>query len=329
LARPEQWALLLVVALVVVGTQGGSGYVRSLIVLTGLSVVAVAGLGLLVGYAGQVSLAQGAFFGLGAYGYAALAVKVGWPAPLAVLGAELFVGLVAYTIGALMLRLRGHFLALGTLAFTVIVIALMLELGQVTGGPSGLSGIPGLRRLQLGGLNLTAEMQYCYLAWLLALGSLWIYQRLVHSEVGLALQATSTSEVGAAAMGVDVARLKLTIFVLAALMGGLAGAVYAGYLTFISPAAFDILLSLQMLVMVMVGGTASYWGPLLGAALVTLAVEALRGVVAALLPNVRGPVEIIALGLLLGLIMVLQPGGLVAAVSLGWRRLRAVGGASG
>lgn len=322
-------ALAVLVAAVLVIPWVGTGYVRSLVVLIGLAVVAAAGLALLVGFAGQLSLAQGAFYGLGAYGFGVLAVRVGWPAPLALLGALVFVGVVGWLIGLPMLRLRGHFLALGTLAFTVIVTVLLLELGPLTGGPSGLAGVPSLRRLALGPLTLSAELQYCYLVWLLALGSLWLYQRVIRSEVGLALQAMSSSEVGTAAMGVDIARLKLGVFVLAALLGGLAGAVYASYLSFISPAAFDIMLSIQLVVMVMVGGTASFWGPLLGALVVTGLVEVLRGVVAAVLPGVRGPVEIIALGLVLGLIMVWEPGGLVASLARLRRGPRPVGALGG
>ncbi|HLI26086.1 MAG TPA: branched-chain amino acid ABC transporter permease [Chloroflexota bacterium] len=316
--RWQALALAAVVAAVVVVPWAGTGYVRSLVVLSGLAVVAVAGLALLVGFAGQLSLAQGAFYGLGAYGFAVLAVRFGWPAPLALLGALAGVGLAGWLVGLPMLRLRGHFLALGTLAFAVIVTVLLLELGPLTGGPSGLAGVPSLRRVTIGPLALSGEIQYCYVAWALALASLWLYQRLIRSEVGLALQAMSSSEVGTAAMGIDVGRLKLSVFVAAALLGGLAGAVYASYLSFISPAAFDIMLSVQLVVMVMVGGTATFWGPLLGALVVTGLVEVLRGVVAAVLPNVRGPVEIIALGLVLGLIMVWEPGGLVARLGQ-WR----------
>jgi branched-chain amino acid transport system permease protein len=328
-ARLQPLALAAVVALVVVAPWVGTGYVRSLVVLIGLAVVAVTGLALLVGFAGQLSLAQGAFYGLGAYGFGVLAVRFGWPAPLALVGALVFVGAVGWLIGLPMLRLRGHFLALGTLAFTVIVTVLLLELGPLTGGPSGLAGVPSLRRLTLGPLTVSGEIQYCYLAWVLALASLWVYQRLIRSEVGLALQAMSSSEVGTAAMGVDVARLKLGVFVVAALFGGLAGAVYASYLSFISPAAFDIMLSVQFVVMVMLGGTATFWGPLLGALVVTGLVEVLRGVVAAVLPNVRGPVEIIALGLVLGLIMVWEPGGLVGSLGRLLSRARPAAEASG
>jgi branched-chain amino acid transport system permease protein len=318
----------LAILLLVIGLIGapflGTGYLHTLLVLAGLYVVAVAGLALLVGHAGQLSLAQGAFFGLGAYGFGILGVKLGW-APLAALPTALVgVGALAWLVGQILLRLRGHFFALGTLAFASIVLVLEVELGDWTGGPSGLAGIP--RLLPPAPEPLTRDVVACWTAWVLAGLALLLFHRLTRSEVGAALRALSSTEVGAAAMGVDAHRLKLSVFVLAAVLGALAGAVYASYLSFISPAGFDVLLGVQFVVMVMIGGTATFWGPLLGAAAITALVEVLRALIPLLVPGARGPVEIVGLSLLLGVAMVLLPGGLAgagAALQRGRGRLRA------
>jgi branched-chain amino acid transport system permease protein len=314
--RRTVWLSSLVVLVVVLVAFFGTGYHRSILIFAGTALAAVTGLALLVGYAGQLSLAQGAFFGLGAYGYGVLAVRFGWHPLLAAGAALLLAAVVGYVLGIPMLRLRGHFLALGTLAFALIVIVLANEWSRLTGGPSGLLGIPGLRTQQLGGLTLRGDVQYSVLAGLLAVGSFWLFERVTNSDFGLALKAMSSSEVATQAMGVDVVRLKLLVFTLAAVLAALGGVVFASYLNFISPSAFDVLLAIEFVVMVMLGGAASALGPLVGTVSVAVLVEVLRAVVPLIWTNVRGPIEMIALGLVLGLLMVVRPEGLVTL----WRR---------
>jgi branched-chain amino acid transport system permease protein len=308
--KAEPLAVLALVALVVAVPLVGSGYHRAMLVLIGVDVLAVAGLALLVGYAGLLSLAQGAFFGLGAYGFGILSVKLGWAPPLALVAVLPALASLAYLVGLPLLRLSGHFFALGTLAFAIIVLVLFLQLGDWTGGPSGLAGLPRPWGTTTPPLN--AEVTYCYLVWLIVALGLLAYRRTSRSEVGMALRAVSATEVGAAAVGLDIMRLKLAVFVVAALYAGLGGALYGGYLQFISPAGFDVLLPIQFVVMVMVGGAGSYWGPLLGASLITLLVQAIRGIMPLVMPNARGEVELIGLGVLLGAIMLLLPGGLAS-----------------
>jgi branched-chain amino acid transport system permease protein len=302
------FAILAVVVTATALPLAGGGYLRGLAVLSGISVVAVAGLALLVGHAGQLSLAQGAFMALGAYAYGILGVRLHWPPALALPVALAAVAALAWAAGSLMLRLRGHFLALGTLAFASIVAVALHELGDWTGGPSGLGGLP--RLLPVPPPFLGRDVLAGWTAWALAGLVLLAYERLVRSEVGVALRALSSTEVGAAAVGIDAHRLKVAVFVLAAASAALAGALYADYLTFISPAGFDLLLGVQLLVMVTVGGTASFWGPLLGAVGITALTEVLRGLIPLVVPGARGPVELVGLSVVLALTVVLRPRGL-------------------
>ena len=137
-------------------------------VLIGIYTIVTIGLCLLMGYAGQISLGQAAFFGLGAYGSAILTVHYHWSGWVAMAAAAAIAGVVAYLIGLPIFRLRGHYLAMGTLAFGVIVYIVMNEWKGITGGPTGLPGVP---RLSIGGLALKSDLAYYYLVWIIVGGS--------------------------------------------------------------------------------------------------------------------------------------------------------------
>jgi branched-chain amino acid transport system permease protein len=184
----------------------------------------------------------------------------------------------------------------------------------VTGGPSGLTGIPPLA---LGPWRLDTDARMLWLTWgclllLLALGG-----NLVESRIGRALRAVHGSEVAAAAAGIDTARLKVTVFTLAGASTALAGALYAHYLAFINPSPFGFTFSVELVVMVVLGGVSSLWGSVLGAALVVLLAEALRALLPLLsVSHGAAEYEIVVFGLLLMTVMVLLPGGLTGS----WRR---------
>ena len=249
----------------------------SIYVLVALATLVTTGLTLLMGFAGQVSLGQGAFYAIGAYTAALLTVNAGLPPLVGLLAAPLVAAGIAVLIGAPLLRLRGHYLAFATLAFQLIVLVWLAESKGLTRGDIGLGGIPSLLPTLSDSVDLDTPLGYAYLAWAGAAMGLLLARNLIASRPGRALRALAGSELAAAASGVPVGRYKLQVFALAAAYAGFAGGVYAFFITFISPASFSILISIQFVVMAVVGGMGSIWGAPIGAIGISLLVEFLRG----------------------------------------------------
>jgi branched-chain amino acid transport system permease protein len=292
-------------------------------VFIGLYAIVVAGLSLLMGYAGQVSLGQGAFFAAGAYAAALLTRYLELPPPLAILAACAGTALLAAIVGLPLLRLRGHYLAFATLAFQLIVLSAIAEARAVTGGDTGLTGIPPL---SAGPLRLEGQYHsfvFAYVVWALVALVLLLNHNLVRSRPGRALRALATSEDGALAAGVPVGRYKLQVFALSAGYAGLAGGVLAFFVGYIAPGTFPVLLSIQFLIMAAVGGAGSIWGPVVGAAAIYLLGQALQS--AGTLPGM--PLHAPAVfsyalyGVALILILLLLPQGVLPALQR-WRRSR-------
>jgi len=296
-----------------------SQYHLSVGVFIGIHAIVTVGLCLLMGYAGQISLGHAAFYGLGAYVSGLLTTGLGVNPWLAMGGAMALTGAVAYAFGRPILRLRGHYLAMATLAFGIIVYLAFVEFKELTGGPSGLSGIP---RLRIAGLVFDSDRKFFYLTWAVVTVVLLLSLNVVNSRVGRALRAIHGSEVAAETLGVRTAEYKLKVFALSAVYAALAGSLYAHYLSFVSPPTFGFIASVEFVVMAAVGGLASVWGAPFGAAAVTLLSEAIRDLMPRLLAYASGEHEVIAYGLLLILIMVFVPEGLTVGGLRVLRRLR-------
>lgn len=251
---------------VVVSQVEAISHYLDVMIFVGIFSLITMGLSLLMGYAGQVSLGHAAFFGLGAYTSGILCVKLAVSPWLAMMGGALFTGAVAYAVGVPSLKLKGHYLAMATLGFGVIVTIVFNEEVELTGGPSGLSNIPGLKFF---GLPIRGELLFYILVWSMVLLVLIFCLNVIHSRVGRALRSLHDSEVAADAMGVETARYKVMIFVLSAVLASLAGSLYGHYVGFLSPGSFDLLLSIKLVMMVVVGGMHSLWGALLGTWLLT------------------------------------------------------------
>lgn len=273
-------------------------YYQQLITIIGINVLLAVGLNMLMGYAGQISLGHAAFFGLGAYATAVVTVHLSW-SPWAGLAASIALcALVAWLVGLPTLKLTGYYLAMGTLGFGMIVLVVFQHWLALTGGPSGLSGIP---ELYLGPVNLSAGRNCLWLTWGLVGLSFFVCERIIRSRVGRALRAIHFSERAAMAVGVNTSAAKLQIFIFSAVLAGIAGFLYAHMVTFISPGSFSFLMSIKLVAMVVIGGMASIWGSLLGAALLTLLPEFL---------HVFSDYEMIVYGLILMLVMIFFPDGL-------------------
>ncbi|MBV8368634.1 MAG: branched-chain amino acid ABC transporter permease [Candidatus Eremiobacteraeota bacterium] len=285
-------------------------YYTGLLTLIALYALVAIGLNLFMGYAGQVSLGQAAFFGIGAYASAALAVKtLGTPWPvspwLGTLAGALAAALAAYVLSFVALRLRENLLALATLALG-IVINVVFNQWEFIGGSSGFKDIPGFA---LGSYTFD-QRAYAILAWaLLALG-LWFAGNLVRSSFGRSLVAISAGELGAQALGVDAERLKRQTFVLSAVYAGVAGAVFASQASYIDPSSFDFLLSVNFVLMSVIGGIRSLSGAVIGAAVVVALRQILQTAVPLVVPSARGDVQSFFFGVILIAMLIFLPRGL-------------------
>jgi len=286
-------------------------YALSTLIFTGIYAIVTLGLCLLMGYAGQISLGQSAFFALGAYGSAVLS-KAGWSPWLAMPVAAAGTGAVAAVIGSPIFRLRGHYLAMGTLAFGAIVHIVATEWKGVTGGSSGMPGIP---RLALGGNPIKGDVAYYYVVWLFVVIALVVARNIVNSRFGRALRAIRDSQEAAQSLGVDISRYKLQTLVVSAVFASVAGSLYTHYMIFVSPSTASLDLSIQLVLMAAVGGLASIWGAPFGAAAVMLLTLILREIVPLLTRHGSGEYQIIAYGALLVTIMIFMPEGLFAGIS--------------
>lgn len=286
-----------------------SNYLLSMLIVIGLYTIIVQGLGILMGYAGQVSFGHAAFYGLGGYAAAVLTTRFHWPPILALVAAVLLPGMIAALIGRHTLKLRELYLALGTLGFGILIHILFNEGKDLTGGPSGITGIP---YLSFGGLTFDSDIKFFYLVWAAVFVISIGISNLIQSRIGRALRAIRESEHAAETAGIDTETLKLQAFIFSALLAGLAGGLYAFYVTFVSPSPFSFHASVQFVLMAVVGGLGTFLGPLLGAALVVMLGEFLRWAIPLVIPGAGGEYEIIFFGLILVALMIFRPQGLGA-----------------
>ena len=268
----------------------------------GLNTIVVVGLNLLIGFAGQISLGHAAFYGLGSYFSGILTVNYGFPLWPAMIIGMLATGSIAYLVGYPSLKLKGHYLVMATLGFSIIVYILMGELEYFTGGHDGLIGIPPL---SIGGIEFDTDLKNFYLIWAFVFLSMLVARNLLNSRVGRALRAIHGSEVAANSLGVNTANYKVKVFVLSAMFASISGSLYAHYITFISPSTYDFYYSIQVVSMVIVGGMGSLWGSLFGAALLTSISEAF---------HIAKQYHVIAYGLFLSLVLIFLPDGILVSI---------------
>lgn len=284
-----------------------NNYQIFILTLIGLYTMLTVGLSLVMGYAGQVSLGHATFYGLGAYATALLSARLGWPTWLSLASASVITAALGFLVGVPIFRLRGHYLAMATLGLNVIFSLLLKNEVWLTGGASGFTDIPPLA---VAGFVFDSDVKMYYLVWACTLLVLMLSLNLVNSRVGWALRAIHASEVAAEGLGVNANAYKLRVFALAAGFAGLAGGLYAQSIRFISPSSFDLLVSIELVTMAAVGGLASVWGSVFGAATVVLLAQVIRDRIGEYLGGAAGEAEIILFGALLVVIMVFLPEGL-------------------
>jgi branched-chain amino acid transport system permease protein len=284
--------------------------------IAAINAILALSLNLMIGYAGLFSVTQGALYGIGAYAFALLELRLGWPFWLAIAGAAVVPALAGIVVALPSLRLSGDYLIIASLGLQTVIVALMTNLDSLTGGSLGLVGIPPPK---IGGWQgIDAEHYLPFSLILCALATLALVA-MVRGPYGRALRMIGADELAAASIGKNVMMLKVSAFVIGSAMAGVAGAAQAGYVTYIDPSSFTILTSIYVLTLVIVGGSGSVLGSLVGTVAIVAMEESLRFV--DLPANTVGQVRQAGYGALLILFVLLRPQGLLGGSSR--RRARA------
>ena len=280
-----------------------NGYLLNLFMQAATYAMAVLGLTVVLGYAGQISIAQAGFFGLGAYGVAIGTTMLHLPFLVALALGVCVAGLLGAILGASTLKLAGHYLAMVTISFQQILTLVLTNWISLTNGPDGIRSIP---RPRLFGVSLEDSDRYLGLC-LVVLYAVGVFVWwLKGTKLGLGMQAVRDNELAAEVVGVDTYRVKVTAFCLSALLGGLGGGLFAGGFGYISPDQFSFNESVVFLTMVLLGGADAAVGSVVGTALLILLPEWLR--------FLRGA-YLAVYGLAVILIMVFMPTGLWGLLS--------------
>ncbi len=274
-------------------------YLLHILILIGIYVILAESLNLIVGYTGLLSIAHAAFYGVGAYVAALMALKLGSPFTINIICAVIISGLLGGLVGIPSLRIRGHYFVIATFAFQVIAFSILNNWVSFTGGPMGLPGIPQPIIL---GWKISSHIEFLLLVGFCAILILWICHRIVKSPFGRVLMAIREDEVFALAAGKNVAVYKVAVFVVGSGMAAVAGVLYAHYISFIDPTSFTVMESIFIISIVIIGGAGSLWGPVIGAVVLVMLPEALRfvGLPSSLAANMR---QIIYGGLLVAFMM--------------------------
>ena len=300
--------LLTMALLAVVPLFVPNSYIFDVVIRIGLTAIAVIGLNILMGLAGQISIGHAAFLAGAAYLSAILTSIYHWPTIAAIPAAAAAMTLLALLLAVPMLRLNGHALTIATLGLGLIVHIVLVNEVAWTGGPDGLATLP----LSIGGFAINTELRWYILVAIVLLIAMTLSRNLDRSAAGRALRTVRDSEIAAAASGVDTYRLKVRAFVVSAAFAGVAGALTAHYSGFITPDMTSFLKNVELATMVVVGGRGSTLGAVLGAALLTALPQLLGG---------YADYEMVAFGLILMLTMIFLPDGIVPTLTAKLRAL--------
>ncbi|NNM96807.1 MAG: branched-chain amino acid ABC transporter permease [Candidatus Dormibacteraeota bacterium] len=292
------------------------GVLAGIYTLLGLSLV------LLIGYTGQLALTVNVTYGLGAYTTAILTVDDKLNPWLTILIGVAINVAFALVLALPLLRLQGHFLAVATLGVALIGFT-VFQAAPITGGPNGIDGVTPL---SIGSLQISSDTAFAYLAWIVALLALIGCRNLISGRLGRAMQAIKGSEAAASSVGIRPFRVKMMVFVLAAVLSSVAGSLYATYTGFVSPDAFSVSFTITILVMVVVGGLRSVWGVPFGVFAILALNAALQTYGPSLIPAGGTDIPIVGYGVVLIVFLMFLPGGLASAAQRLWRSATGSGG---
>ena len=309
LAAVSRWAPLLLACVIAALPLVVSPFTVTLMNYIGIGAIVALGLVLMTGFGGLTSFGQAAFVGIGAYATAWATAVMGYPPLLGLALALVVSGAVALVLGAITLRLGGHFLPLSTIAWGIAIYFLFANIPGL-GAHDGIRGIPPIT---LAGVSLAPNRAIYYLIFALLAAAMWGVANLLDSREGRAIRSLRGGATMIASLGVDLFRMRLTIFLIAALLAGLAGWLYAHMLRFISPSPFDIRPSIEYLLMAMAGGAGSVYGAIVGAAIVTFLKNWIQDILPYLSKNAT-QLEIVAFSVLLIILLQYARGGLLSLV---------------
>lgn len=311
--------LLLAVGVVPLLARGEYEYLLPLLQLCGIYAIIVTGLTLLMGFTGQVSLGHAGFYGLGAYAAGVAASTFHAPLWLAIPISFAVTGVLMLLIGGSILRLRGHYLALATLAIGVIITQAINSL-EITGGAAGLYDLPELKPF---GFLAPTALTRAYFIWAVVVVVIVWAIHLTESPAGRALRAVHGDEEAAESLGVSAFAVKLKVFVASGLLASVAGVLYAFVYSpsYLGPEEFSLMFSVTLLTMVVLGGMGSVWGGLAGAVVLTGLHEAITLLGEKLGATDTARYEQLVFGLILILIIIFSRDGLIPGLQRGARRL--------
>jgi branched-chain amino acid transport system permease protein len=293
-----------------------SAYIIHLLIIIGIFLILGLSLNLTIGFTGLLNLGHIAFFGIGAYTSALLALPSsqggqGWPWLLCFLAGGLLAALLSFVLIFATKKLKGDYLAITTLGFAFVVYSVLLNWTDLTRGPLGIPGIP---KPNIFGLAILSNQSYLILVIVIAVIAYLILNRLVSSRYGRLLEGVRDNEVGLSVLGKNTFRLKYQSMMLAAFFAGLAGSLYAHYITYIDPSTFYLEDLILVLTIIIVGGLASLRGTILASFIIILIPEVLRFV--DLPSSVLGPGRRIIYALILIVILLYRPRGIDGKVDL-------------
>jgi branched-chain amino acid transport system permease protein len=274
-------------------------YLLHILILIGIYIILSISLNLIVGYTGQLSIAHAAFYGVGAYVAALMALNLHSPFLVNIVCAVILSSVLGALVGIPSLRIRDDYFVIATFAFQVITFSILNNWVSFTGGPMGLPGIP---QPTIFGLQISSQVGFLILVGFFCALALWVTHKIVRSPFGRVLKAIREDEVFAQAAGKNVAGYKVLVFVVGAGTAAVAGVMYAHYISFIDPTSFTVMESIFIISIVIIGGAGSMWGPVVGAVVLVVLPELLRfiGLPSSTAANIR---QILYGGLLVAFMM--------------------------
>jgi branched-chain amino acid transport system permease protein len=284
-----------------------SNFYLRVVAVVYINALAVLGLNLLMGFAGQVSLGHAGFFGIGAYAVALGPTYLGLPGWASLIAGVVFSALLAFVVGRPILRLSGYYLAIATLGMGMLISMVVSNESNITGGPNGME-VP---RLVLFGWRVAGPLTWYWISGATLVIGVLIVVNLIESPTGRALRAIHDSETAARVLGVEVARYKLLAFVISAVFTSIAGSYLVLFDGFVTPTTTSFLLSIELVVMAVLGGLGSILGSIVGAAILVILPQAL---------TVFHDYEHIVLGAIIIVFLIFLPRGIVPALASLFRR---------
>ena len=284
-----------------------SAFYLRIAALVFINALAVIGLNLLMGFAGQVSLGHAGFFGIGAYAVTLGPAYLGLPVWASLIGGAVFSALLAFIVGQPILKLRGYYLAVATLGLGLLISMVFTNEADITGGPNGME-VP---RLVVFGWRAYGSQTWYWISGVSLVIGAWIAVNLITSPTGRAFRAIHDSETAARVLGIDVPRYKLLVFVMSAVYAAIAGSYFSLFDGFVTPDTTGFIRSIEFVVMAVLGGLGSILGSITGAAILVILPQVL---------TVFHEYEHIMLGFIMIVFMIFLPGGIVPSLAQRFRR---------